>query len=50
MFRNGDILRTNEKWYMNGKQMKMSTYYNCLGVLFSTRLHGQNVRKTWLLK
>ena len=38
VFTNGGILRTNEKWYMNGKQLKMSTCYNVLGVLFSTRL------------
>ena len=38
VFTNGGILRTYEKWYMNGKQLKMSTCYNVLGVLFSTRL------------
>lgn len=36
--RNGGVLRKNEKWHLNGKELKTTSYYKYLGLTFSTRL------------
>ena len=50
IFRNGGILRSYEKWLYNGEQLKTSTYYNYLGVLFSTRLSWTKCTHTLVSK
>ena len=38
VFRNGGKLRHYENWYIEDVKLKVSTYYNYLGVTFSNRL------------
>ena len=38
VFRNGGIIKRNEMWYLNGKQLKTVTYYKYLGLVFSSKL------------
>ena len=38
VFRNGGIIKRNEMWYLNGKQLKTVTYYKYLGIVFSSKL------------
>ena len=39
VFRNGGPLRANEKWFYNGNEIKMVTYYKYLGLFYSSRLN-----------
>ena len=39
VFRNNGILRNNEKWYLNGSELKTVTYYKYLGIFYSSRLN-----------
>ena len=36
VFRNGGKLKNYEKWYFQGQEMSISTYYPYLGVVFSS--------------
>ena len=38
VFRNGGILRSNEKWFMNGQKLETVTSYKYLGLMFTSRL------------
>lgn len=38
VYRRGGILRNSEKFFYNGERIKTATYYNYLGLLFSSRL------------
>ena len=38
VFRNGGILRKTEKWFYERKDITVTTYYSCLGMIFSSRL------------
>ena len=38
VFRNGGILRKNEKWFYKGKEIEVVPYYKYLGTYFSSRL------------
>ena len=38
VFRNGGYLRQSEEWFYKGEKMEVTTYYNYLGLLFSSRL------------
>ena len=38
VFRNGGIIKRNEMWYLNRKQLKTVTYYKYLGLVFSSKL------------
>ena len=37
VFRTGGIIKRNEMWYLNGKQLKTVTYYKYLGLAFSSK-------------
>ena len=45
-FRNGGIVKKNEKVYFNGEKVKSTPYYKYLGVVMSTRLSCSPVQKT----
>ena len=38
VFGNGEPLRKNEKWYINGKPVQVTPYYKYLGLVFSSRM------------
>lgn len=38
VFRNGGILKTGEKWFLNGHKLEVVTYYKYLGIMFTSRL------------
>ena len=46
VFRNGRIIRGNEKLYLNGIQVQPSTYYKYLGIVFSSSLSWSVPLKT----
>ena len=46
VFRNGGIIKGNEKVYYNGDQIKAVSYYKYLGVIMSTRLSWTPAQKT----
>ena len=50
VFRNGGYLRHYEKWYFDGSPVKIATYYNYLGVMFSNRLSWTVCTNTLVLK
>ncbi|XP_067664324.1 uncharacterized protein [Haliotis asinina] len=50
VFRNGGILRHYEKWFFSGSQIKVTTYYNYLGILFSNRLSWSKCVDTLAVK
>ena len=45
VFRNGGILKNNEKVYYNGSRIQPCTYYKYLGVVMSTRLSWTPAQK-----
>jgi hypothetical protein len=38
VFRNGGVLRQNERWYFNNELLESVTYYKYLGIVFSSKL------------
>ena len=38
VFRNGGIIKNNEKWFYKGEKLETVTYYSYLGILISSRL------------
>ena len=46
VFRNGGIIRNNEKWWIMGTQLKLCTCYKYLGLNLSTRGTWQKATKT----
>ncbi len=50
VFRNGGILRSNEKWFIDGNPIQIATYYNYLGVLISNRLSWSKCNVTLVNK
>jgi len=46
VFRKGGIIRRNEKLYLNGIQVQLSTYYKYLGIVFSSSLNWSVPLKT----
>ena len=47
VFRNGGILRQNEKIYYNGCQITCATYYKYLGIMYSSRLCWTRANQTY---
>ena len=45
-FRNGGIVKKNEKVFFNGEKVKSTPYYKYLGVVMSTRLSWSPAQKT----
>ena len=45
-FRNGGIVKKNEKVYFNGENVMSTPYYKYLGVVMSTRLSWSPAQKT----
>ena len=39
VFRNGGIVKSNEKWYYNNKLIENVTYYRYLGLFYTSRLN-----------
>jgi len=50
VFRNGGIVKNNEKVYFNGERVKLTSYYKYLGVIISTRLSWSPAQKTLALQ
>ena len=46
VFRNGGIVKANEKVYLNGKRIPLASYYKYLGVIISSRLSWTPAQKT----
>jgi hypothetical protein len=46
VFRNGGIIRGNEKVYFDGAQVEHATYYKYLGITFSSSLKWSVAIKT----
>ena len=46
VFRNGGILRQNEKFYYKGGQITCATYYKYLGIMYSSRLCWTRANQT----
>ena len=46
VFRNGGILKKNEKWFFKGKQIECTTYYKYLGLMVSSRLNWTVAQQT----
>jgi hypothetical protein len=46
VFRNGGIVKNNEKLYFNGERVKLASYYKYLGLLISSRLSWSPAQKT----
>ena len=46
VFRNGGIVKANEKVYYNGERIKTVSYYKYLGLIMSTRLSWTPAQKT----
>ena len=46
VFRNGGIIRKNEKWYYNNNVIECVTYYKYLGLFYSSRLNWSYGTKT----
>jgi hypothetical protein len=46
VFRNGGIIKGNEKVYFNGIRIRPTTYYKYLGLIISTRLSWSPAQKT----
>ena len=38
VFRNGGFLRSNEKWYYQGQQIEVVSFYKYMGILFTPKL------------
>ena len=45
-FRNGGIVKKNERVYLNGENVKSTPYYKYLGIVMSTRLSWSPAQKT----
>ena len=48
VFRNGGIIKRNEMWHLNRKQLKTVTYYKYLGLVFSSKLSWSKATYTQL--
>ena len=46
VFRNGGIVKDNEKVYLDGKRIPLASYYKYLGVIISSRLSWTPAQKT----
>ena len=46
VFRNGGVLRQNERWYFNNEVLAPVTYYKYLGIVFSYRLSWSKALET----
>lgn len=46
VFRNGGIIRRNEKWFYNGKQIEVVPYYKYLGLFVSSRMIWSKATQT----
>ena len=46
VFRNGGIVKANEKVYLNGKRIELAPYYKYLGIIISSRLSWTPAQKT----
>ena len=50
MFQNGGTLRNNERWFYDGSNVEVVSYYKYLGITFSSRLNWSCVLKTIALQ
>ena len=46
VYRNGGIVKDNEKCYFNGEIVEHASYYKYLGIVFSTRLSWMPAQST----
>ena len=46
VFRNGGIIRRNEKWFLDGKQIETCSHYKYLGLMISSKLTWGMATKT----
>lgn len=46
VFRNGGVLRQNERWYFNNELLESVTYYKYLGIVFSSKLSWSKALET----
>ena len=46
VFRNGGIVKNNERVYLNGEKVKLVSYYKYLGLIVSSRLSWSPAQKT----
>ena len=45
VFRNGGIVKSNEKWFLNAQELEVVPYYKYLGLFFSSRLNWSYATK-----
>ena len=50
VFRKGGPLRKVERWYLNGKQLKVAPHYKYLGITFSTKLSWTRTQQQQVLQ
>ena len=46
VFRNGGIIKNNEKWFLNSEKIEVVPYYKYLGLFFSSRLNWSYATKS----